>query len=166
MLKPLPDATVNAALRENGVSDSDAALCAAFARGNIGAALEMASSEDFAEMRDLATFTATTAHRHDLPELLALYPRFEVWKESIQPLLDMLYVCFRDMIVLRQKPCQSVDPHLIRHDCMDAYETAKNIPLRMLFGGIDGISKTRRVLRHNGNFQLAIEMMLLSFKDL
>jgi DNA polymerase-3 subunit delta' len=104
-LKPLTDDGVKRALTARGLPADGAA----YARGNLGRAIEMASSEGFGKMAALAAEVSQTIRGMSILSAMAFYRRFDEHRESISLLLDMLYINFA------QKAVQ----------CTDAVVTAK-----------------------------------------
>ena len=133
-LHPLPDDLVADSLRRAILPEDTIRFCTAFAMGNPGRAKELAQSEDFAEMHALAQNIADNMQSH--LEAFELYPQLEKRKESIQDMLDMLYMCYRDKL----EKSKSIESDLI---------------------SLDTIAETKQFLYKNGNFQLAIELMLM-----
>ena len=136
-LKPLPDTLVAQVLKQRAVPEDSARLCAAFARGNIGRALALAESEELAELRGLAEEITKKMPRMNIVEALNFYPSFLKWKESVQTLLEMLYLCYHDAVL------------------------AQPAPSKAYFQGLEAITRAQKILRQNGNFQLTIEVLLL-----
>jgi len=136
--KPVADSLVAESLRQANVPEAVIVPCTLFAKGNPGRALAMAQSEDFAAMRALAQEVADRVQGMERVSVFKMYNRFEPWRESIQPLLDMLYLCYREK--LGKSGALLLKPYL---------------------SGLDTITQTKRVLHRNGNFQLAIELMLI-----
>ena len=139
-LHPLPEQLVREKLAELGIAAGLQASCAAFARGNPGRAQALAQSAEFAEMRTLALDVADRAGQLEITDIFGLYGRFEKWKDTVQDLLDMIYICLRDKLV------QSL---------------ADASRLKPLLDGLDAVAETKLILRRNGNFQLAVENMLM-----
>jgi len=96
-----------------------------------------ATQEDNAEVLALATQVAQQMGTLSPPQAFALYAQFEKHKENIQPLLDALYA-----------QCRLQLPHT---------------PLRHGLTALDAVAHAKRTLYKNGNFQLAVELMLLDF---
>jgi len=96
------------------------------------------------EAKALAEEIAQTIASMDILETMALYHRFEPYKESresIANLLDMLYLSYARRIT---------------HAAANGREEH-----RIWYDSIAAIKHTKQVLSQNGNFQLAIELMLL-----
>ena len=107
-----------------------------FARGNPGRALKLLESEDFEEMQRLAQIVTKSIYGMDTIDIFGLYSQFEKWKESIQTLLDMLFMCYREQLL-----------------------TAGN--LQGHISGISAVGEAKKHLYRNGNFQMTVELMLL-----
>ncbi|MCL2501277.1 MAG: hypothetical protein FWE90_13220 [Defluviitaleaceae bacterium] len=95
------------------------------------------------EMQALARQIVDTAHGLDVIQAMDMYGKFEPYKESkesAQALLDMLYAGYGQRI----RESASHNPRDTR-----------------ALGAIKAITHTKRILSQNGNYQLAIELMLL-----
>jgi DNA polymerase III delta prime subunit len=89
-------------------------------------------------MQALTREIIKTAHGLDILQAMALYKKIEPFKESkesVRALLDMLYVGYGLQIRLTQNPRD--------------------------FAAIEAVVHTKQILAQNGNFQLAMELMLL-----
>jgi len=92
----------------------------------------------------LAEEIADNIVQMDILETLALYKRFEQYKESRESMgqmLDMLYLSYARRINQAAKRNVSAN--------------------KLWFDSIAAIQHTKQVLAQNGNFQLAVELMLL-----
>ncbi|MDR1664438.1 MAG: DNA polymerase III subunit [Clostridiales bacterium] len=154
---PLQDWQVISALSASGITGDDGKLYAAFARGNIGKALLFAGSGEFTAQRELSLDVAGQIRGLEINPALALFPRFEKWKDAIQPLLDMLYLCYRDMIVYKSTGDSA---GLTQRDAR-LFASADRAALKELCQSADAVAQAKKALRRNGNFQLTIELMLL-----
>jgi len=133
-LNPLSENEMAKTLTQSGQMGHGAEAAMIFSRGNPGRAMALMKSEDFEEMQNLAHTVTANIYGMDTVAVFALYSQFEKWKESIQTLLDMLYMYYREGLQKNIQPA-----------------------LR----GIDAVTQAKKALYHNGNFQMTIEMMLL-----
>jgi len=124
-LRPLSDEEVAAKI--GGMSPA-----VVFAGGNPGRAKELLESDDFEQMRAFAEYVAKNIQGMDITAAMALYSRFDKYREQIQILLDMLYLYYRDMLI-------------------ESFRASD----------FDIINETKKSLTRNGNFQMTIELMLL-----
>ena len=86
-LKPLTEEEIAQSL---GISPTDPAI--KFANGNPGRAKDLLNSENFVAMQGLATSVSVNITNMDMVEVFGLYSKFDKWRESIQTLLDILYM--------------------------------------------------------------------------
>jgi DNA polymerase-3 subunit delta' len=131
-LKPLPDATVQRAL--TGIPVEKAAFFAKLSQGSIGAARELAASESTAAMRALSMDVILKIREMDIVNVMTFFRRFEEWKDDIETLLDILYMCYSEAVIKNGAKAESAD----------------------------AVIRAKQALRQNGNFQLTMEMMLLT----
>ena len=133
-LNPLSEKEMAETLKQSHQLDKGTEAAMIFSRGNPGRAKALMESEDFEEMQNLAKTVTASIYGMDTVAVFALYSQFEKWKESIQTLLDMLYMYYRAQLH------KSIQPAL---------------------SGIEAVLEAKKALYHNGNFQMTIEMMLL-----
>jgi len=159
-LKPLPDADVIGYLTRNSIGEEQARFYGAFSQGNIGKAMRLASSQSFMEMRETAVSLAQALRRLDTPDLFARYRVLEPYKDSIQEFLDLFILWYRDVIIMKETDCPRL---LFQPDKQnEIYAEAHATELPSLYRKFDAIWQAKRSLQQNGNFQLTLEMMLLS----
>lgn len=137
-MNPLPEAEIINYLVANGIDSNDARVCAEFSSGSLGYALKLASSETFANMRRDVT-TALSALSEPGADPFDHFAAFEPYNDNIAEVLDFCALWYRNT--------------LIQGNQTTVFDTG-------LIHAIDCIYKAKRILSHNGNFRLTIEMML------
>jgi len=158
-LKPLSEEQVKSYLTNKGISEEQACFFSAFSQGNIGNAMRLASSQAFMEMRETVVSLAQALRRLDMPEIFARFHILEAFKDSIQELLDMFMLWYRDVIIMKETNNSQM---LIQQDKKnEIYAEAQATDLSSLYRKFDAIWQAKRNLKQNGNFQLTLEMMLL-----
>jgi len=159
-LNPLPENEIENYLTLKGVAEEQARFYSCFSQGSIGRALSLASSEEFIEMRETVISLAQALRRLDMPEIFRRFSILEAYKDGIQELLDMLMLWYRDVIIMKETDNARF---LIQSDKKnEIYAEAQATDLSSLFRKFDAIWQAKRNLKNNGNFQLTLEMMLLS----
>lgn len=143
--------------------DSDIRFAASFALGNIGRALHVVNTEEFHEMFQEAMNILIHIQNMEVQEVIAYLKTLTAYKNEIYDFLDILMVWYRDMLML--KTTGSLN-HLIYKD---KYRQLKDQEIYISFEGIshilDEIKKARRRLIANVNFEVAMEMLLLTIKE-
>ncbi len=150
-------------MKKYQVPDYQADVCAAFAQGNVGKAIQLASSEEFHELKSAALSVVKKLEDMDLYELNTLIKQINEFKPQIQEYFDLLTLWFRD--VLYMKATDNVN-NLIFKD--EVYDIKKQAAKRS-YSGIENILKaleqSRVRLNANVNFDLVIELLLLTIKE-
>jgi len=134
-LVPLPEETLRLELEKRGTPDAD--IYAAHAQGLLGRALKLAGSENFRVMRDEMTGLADGIERMELDRVFAQFSTLEKYKSQIQDALEILLLYYRDRL------------------------TADTGAVSKRLADFDAIVQAKDALRHNANFQLAMEVLLI-----
>lgn len=163
-LKAVPDEKIKAYLMENyEVSDYKADVCVAFAQGNVGKAIELAESEDFNEIKNSALQLIKRLDDIELYEMTEAVKQISNYKLQINDYFDLIMIWYRD--VLLYKATADVNKLIFKEE---VYEIKKEAS-RSSYGGIENIlealEKAKIRLNANVNFDLVIELLLLTIKE-
>ena len=151
-LEPLSYDEVYRYLIQSGIDDSTARLSAIYAQGNIGRGLELAADEEFIGLRLKVFSIIERLQNAGLIEIFAIAKEFDEFKGRIQEALDIMYLCYRDSLVM-----QAVGRRFVIQE--ERPQTGKSAS-----AGLSAIWQAKRRLRHYTNFQLTIEIMLLEIR--
>ena len=157
------DLIKNHLMRSCGVPDYQADVCAAFAQGNVGKAIKLASSGEFNELKTEAISLVKKLEDTDLYELNQQIKKISEYKNKIEEFLDLLTLWFRDVLYVKSTNDVS---NLIFKD--EVYDIKKQAARRSYYGIesiINTLEQTRVRLNANVNFELVIEMLLLAIKE-
>ena len=150
-------------MKKYQIPDYQAEVCAAFAQGNVGKAIQLASSGEFNELKTAALSLVKKMEDMDLYELNGCIKQINEFKPKIQEFFDLLTLWYRD--VLYMKATNDVN-NLIFKD--EVYDIKKQAAKRS-YSGIEAILQTleqsRVRLNANVNFDLVIELLLLTIKE-
>ena len=150
-------------MKKYQVPDYQAEVCAAFAQGNVGKAIQLAASDEFNELKSTAISLVKKLEDLDLYELNQQIKEISEYKTKIDEYFDLLTLWFRD--VLYMKATNDVS-NLIFKD--EVYDIKKQAAKRS-YSGIENIMKaleqSRVRLNANVNFELVIELLLLTIKE-
>lgn len=163
-LRPVPDAEVKAYLMEHvRIPDYQADICAAFAQGNIGKAVRLASSEDFNAIRASAMQLVRNAGSMEISELIDYVKEVQEYKVSIADYLDILALWYRDMVYY--KATKDIDGITFKDELRTIRETVR----RCSYEGADEVMKAIEIaktrLKANVNFDLTMELLFLVIKE-
>jgi DNA polymerase-3 subunit delta' len=176
-MKPAKDDSIRKYLMEEcHVVDYKAMLCASFARGNVGKALELASNERFEELKNGTVELVSKLPGLEIYDMMErvhtlLAPSEENEKNSkkgidtalLDEFMDILLFLFRDMLVYK---ATEETGHLILSDKISYIRSATQ---KCTYDGINSIIKTMETAKNrissNVNIDLALELMLLGIKE-
>ena len=163
-MRPVEDRLVREYLmKQIRVPDYRADICTAFARGNIGKARNLAISEDFDNIREETIRILKHIRSMDTSELIAVLKILEDYKLSVNELLDIMMSWYRDVLLYKATMDEDAivfkdeKELIIKEAQRDSYEGIENV--------INVIGKTKQRIRSNVNFELAMELMLLTIKE-
>ena len=163
-LKPLPDEQVTRYLMEKKqIPDYQAEICAAFARGNLGKACNLAMSQSFSAIKEHALHLVKYIKEMDVYEVIDSVKAVSEFKLEIQDYLDLLVVWYRDVLLFkatRQAGALifSDEVHdIMTHASTSSYEGLENI--------LKALEKAKIRLNANVNFELTMELLFLTIKE-
>lgn len=163
-LRPIKDSVVSDYLTEKlDISDSQADIYAAFARGNLGKAIHLASSEDFALLyREVLTLLKNIKDM-DIPMLLDYIRKLQEDKLDLYECLDFMQLWYRDILMF--KVTKDMNALLFK----DEYTAVSSCCQKSSYEGLEeilcAIDKAKVRLNANVNTDLALELMLLTMKE-
>lgn len=163
-MRPVEDKIVRKYLMEEvKIPDYQADVCVAFARGNIGKAKSLASSEEFTNIKNETLRVLKYIQDMDVNQLMDSVRRLTEYKISIDDILDLMMIFYRDVMLFKATRetgdlvFKEEIPDIMRKASISSYEGIEII--------IESINKAKQRLKANVNFELVIELMLLSIKE-
>lgn len=163
-MQPLKKEVVKKYLMEKEkVVDYQADIAVSFAGGNLGKAIELSKSQDFAEMLDEVIQLLRYIKDMQVYEVVAAVKRASEYKFRFTDYIDLMILWFRDVLVY--KASQNVNELIFK----DEIQTIKKHAAKSSYNGIEHIleamNKAKLRLKANVNFDVAIEMMFLTIRD-
>ncbi|MDE6700458.1 MAG: DNA polymerase III subunit delta' [Acetatifactor sp.] len=163
-MKPVADSQVRAFLMETlQVPDYKADVCVAFARGNIGKAKALASSEDFENIKNEALSLLKYIQDMELYEIVAAVKKISEYKIEINDYFDIMAIWYRDVLLFKATRDAN---HLVFREELGALRKCAQ---RSSYEGIETIVKAldtaKRRLDANVNFDLTMELLFLTIQE-
>jgi DNA polymerase-3 subunit delta' len=163
-MKPTKDSQVRKYLMEQvKIPDYQADICVAFAQGNVGKAKRLALSEEFGEMKEHVIHLVKYIQDMEISELINGMQKITEFKMDISDYLDLLMVWYRDVLLYKA----TWNPSSIVFS--DEIHTLRKMASRSSYEGIESIlvalDKAKIRLNANVNFELTMELLLLTMKE-
>ena len=163
-LKPLYDGIIRDYLMDKlSVDKSEADICTAFARGNLGKAISLASSEEFAAMRRVVLALLKNVRSMDIAEMLEMLKQWKENKLDIEECLDFMQLWYRDVLMF--KATQDTAGFIFKDEYRYIREAANKSSFHGIEEILEAIEKAKKRLDANVNFELTMELMLLTIKE-
>lgn len=163
-LAPVSDDIIRKELMQHhGATEYKADVCVAFAQGNLGKAIRLASSEEFNEMKAHMVDQLRKLTQMDVTDITQAAKGMVDYKERVGDYLDLVNIWFRD--VLLYKATGDVTRMIFYDESLIIRRQAENASYEGLNQILDAIATARRRIVGNGNYELAMELLLLSIKE-
>ena len=162
--KPVGDDLVEKYLKDNyQLSDYEIRFALAFAQGNIGRAVAIATSPDFARLKESVLRVVKHAKDYSVTEIMGEVKAVTDYKASIDDYLDMLSMWYRDVLVF--KSTNDTNSLIFK----DEISLIKSIGSQSSYEGLENIltaiDKVKIRLKANVNFDLVIELLIMTIKE-
>ena len=164
VLRPLKDPVVSEYLTATmDVPENQADIYAAFARGNLGKAIHLAGSEEFALLyREVLTLLKNIKGM-EIPMLLDYIRRLQEDNLDLDECLDFMQLWYRDILMF--KVTRDINTLIFK----DEYSVVSSLCQKSSYEGLEtilkAIEKAKVRLDANVNTDLALELMLLTMKE-
>ena len=163
-MKPVTDALVKKYLMEElGVPDYKANICVAFARGNIGKAKLLASSEEFEKVKDEAITLVKYINDMEINEIVKAIKKITEYNLDINDYLDILTVWYRDVLLF--KATKDMNSLVFRNEIQQIRRVADRSTYEGIEIIVNALQQAKRRLDANVNFDLTMELLLLTIKE-
>lgn len=162
--RPVPDKAVRQYLMDTfRFPDYEAGVYTAFSQGNIGRAREAASDAAFDDMLGRTLQLVRQAHDMSTAEISERARELKDSKDKIDDILDICLMYVRD--VLYYKATADPDSLIFTREISSIRKNAAASSYEGLQEILSAIDKCRVRIRANVNFELALELLLLTIKE-
>ena len=160
----MPNEKIKSYLMEHcQIPDYQAEVCTAFAQGNVGKAIKLASSESFNEIKNSALQLIRRLKEIDLYEMMEAVKQISEYKLEINDYFDIMMIWYRD--VLLYKATADVNHLVFRDEIYDIKKSASKSSYEGIEQILEALEKAKVRLNANVNFDLVIELLLLTIKE-
>ena len=163
-MKPVADDKVRKYLMEQlEVPDYKAEVCVAFARGNVGKAKALASSEDFENVKSEALSLLKYIQDMELHEITAAIKKISDYKLEVNDYLDIMAIWYRDVLLF--KATRDGNHLVFREEIQAIRRVAQRSSYEGIESVINALEKAKTRLNANVNFELTMELLMMEIQE-
>ena len=163
-MKSVKDEVIKAYLmNEKYIPDYQADISAAFAQGIVGKAVKLASSDEFNELKESALSLIKRLDDIDLYELGAAVKQIAEYKLKVQDYFDLIMVWYRDVLYI--KATNDVNGLIFKDEVYDIKKQAAKHSYHGIEAILEALEKAKIRINANVNFDLVIELLLMTIKE-
>lgn len=163
-MKPVPDVLVKKYLMEQlAVPDYKANICVAFARGNIGKAKMLASSEEFEKVKDEAITLVKNINDMEISEIVKAIKKISEYKFDVNDYLDILMAWYRGVLFF--KATKDVNSLVFKEEIQQIMKMSDRSTYEGIDMIVDALQSAKKRLEANVNFDLTMELLFLAIKE-
>ena len=163
-MKPVSDRLVKKYLMEQlAVPDYKANISVAFARGNIGKAKMLASSEKFEKVKDEAITLVKNINDMEISEIVKAIKKISEYKFDVNDYLDILMAWYRDVLLF--KATKDVNSLVFKEDIQQIMRMSDRSTYEGIEQIVNALQSAKKRLEANVNFDLTMELLFLAIKE-
>ena len=150
-------------MKEHQIPDYQADVCVAFAQGNVGKAVQLASSSEFNELKASVLQLMKRLDDIEVYEMGAAIKQINEYKLTINDYFDLIMIWYRDILYF--KATGDVNGLIFKDEVYDIKRQAEKSSYHGIEIIIEALHKAQVRLNANVNFDLVIELLLLTIKE-
>jgi len=165
-VRPVPDEQIRRYLMHKAeIPDYRADVFTAFARGNLGKAMDLATSSEFEESKEKAVALLKGIEEKPYPTLYVTAAELTEKKksENLTELMDFIRIWYRDALVY--KSTLREEGLIFREEIQYIKKVSKEISYEGFEDIFKALKKSQAMLRSNVNAETVADLLLIAVKD-
>lgn len=146
-----------------GIPEEQAYFCERFAYGNLGKAVRLATSENYKQIKESSVRLLRNIYKMETEDIILAAKRLSEYKLEMPDLMDIMQMWYRDVLMF--KITNSVNQLVFREE----YQAMKKQSEKISYEGVDNVlnalDKMKVRLEANVNFDVAMELLLMTIKE-
>lgn len=145
------------------VPDYQANISVAFAQGNVGKAIKLASADNFNNIKEEAIHLLKNIQDMEVYEVMEKIKGINELRFEINDYFDIIMIWYRDVLLF--KATREVDNLIFKDELNSIKKQASKCSYDGIQNILDALEKAKQRLNANVNFELVIELLLLTIKE-
>ena len=162
-LKPVSELDIMEYLSKLGIPMAKAKFCVEFSFGNLGKAVRLATSDEYNEIKQDCVRILKNINKMEIYDLIESVKKMSKYKLDIYDYIDLMIMWYRDILML--KVSGSPDKLLFKEEYATLKQQANYISFEGIENVLEAMDKVKVRLEANVNFDIAMELLLLTIKE-
>lgn len=162
-LKPVGELDMMEYLSKLGIPAAKAKFCVGFAFGNLGKAVRLATSDEYNEIKQNCVQILKNINKMEIYDLIESVKKMSKYKLDVYDYIDLMMMWYRDILML--KVSGSPDKLLFKEEYSTLKQQANYISFEGIENVLEAMDKVKIRLEANVNFDIAMELLLLTIKE-
>ncbi len=162
-LKPVGELDMMEYLSKLGIPAAKAKFCVGFAFGNLGKAVRLATSDEYNEIKQNCVQILKNINKMEIYDLIESVKKMSKYKLDVYDYIDLMMMWYRDILML--KVSGSPDKLLFKEEYSTLKQQANYISFEGIENVLEAMDKVKVRLEANVNFDIAMELLLLTIKE-
>lgn len=163
-IRPVKEETIKHQLMsEYGVSPYEANMAAVFSGGNPGKAIELATSEDFKELKQNVAGMLVSLERGGMDVITNCIKEAGSFKKQMEEYFSLMRIWFRDVLIY--KATRDIDNLIFQDDYKLIQEMSEKVEYFDLNIILKEIDYAESRIKSNVNFDATMEVLFLAIKE-
>ena len=151
-------------MKEMGLTEEKAYFCLDFAQGNLGKAIKLATNSEYVQVIDSVVAVLKKIQDMDVDDLAFAMEQIDKFKVSINDYLDLMMMWYRDVLML--KVTGNIDKLLFKGEYSTMRKQAQVHSYKAIEDKVEAIARAKQRLEVNANFNVTMELLLLTLKEI
>ncbi len=147
-----------------GLSEDKAYFCLDFAQGNLGKAIKLATNDEYVQVINAVVSVLKEIQDMDVEGLAKALACIQQFKMSINDYMDLMMMWYRDVLML--KVTGNIDKLLFKGEYSTMKKQAGVLSYKAIEDKIEAIERAKKRLDVNANFDVTMELLLLTLKEI
>ena len=157
------DVIKNFLMKNYQIPDYQADVCAAFSQGNVGKAIELASSEQFGELKASVLQLMKRLKDIDLYEMTEAVKQIAEYKLTVNDYFDLMMIWIRNGVAV--KATKGGNGLIFKDEVHDIKKQAARPSYQWIETVLNALETAKIRISANVNFDLVVELLLLTIKE-
>ena len=150
-------------MKQMNLTEEKAYFCLDFAQGNLGKAIKLAGNGEYVQIIESVVDVLKKIQNLDVDDLAKALSDIQQFKMSMDDYMDLMMMWFRDVLML--KVTGNIDKLLFKGEYSTMKKQAQVLSYKAIEEKIDAIARAKQRLDVNANFDITMELLLLTLKE-